>query len=247
MILEICIASVDDAIHAHENGADRVELCSALALGGLTPSLATVIEAREAVPIPIIAMARPRSGGFWYSRADFRVMQRDIELMLEQNVEGIAFGILREDGTIDLERCQRIVNLVGDRQAVFHRAFDVTPDPFVALEQMIDLGITRIMTSGQEESAYCGATRIAQLIQRAAGCIEILPAGGINRFTLQDVLTRTGCDQIHASLRMRNIDPSTSASPHVSFGGSIRLPEDRFDVTDADAVASLREMANKAD
>jgi copper homeostasis protein len=126
------------------------------------------------------------------------------------------------------------------REAVFHRAFDVTPDPFEAVEQLIDLGFRRVMTSGQEESAYNGAGLIAELIRRARGRIEILPAGGINRFTVADVVARTGCDQVHASLRTRREDRSTASRPQVSFGGAIQIPEDRYDATSAEAVAELR-------
>ncbi len=240
ILLEVPLASLDDALVAVHAGVDRVEVNSALEVGGLTPSLGTVQEIRGALSLPVLPMIRPRPGGFAYSAADFRVMQRDIDLMLAAGVEGIVFGVLHEDGTIDGERCRRLRRQIEGRQAVFHRAFDVTPEPFRALEELIDLGITRILTSGQEETAYCGAPLIAELIRQAAGRIEILPAGGINRFTVADVLARTGCDQIHASLRRSCRDLSTQARPHLSFGGVLRRPEDRYDCTSAEAIAHLR-------
>jgi len=122
---------------------------------------------------------------------------------------------------------------------VFHRAFDVTADPLRALEQLVDLGVQRVMTSGQEATAYNGAARIAEFIERAAGRIEILPAGGINRFTIGDVLARTGCQQVHASLRTHQSDPSASARPHISFGSAPSSSEDRYDATDPAAVAEM--------
>src|ERR1043165_63194 len=195
-LLEIAIASVEDALAAQGGGANRVELNAALSLGGLTPSLGTLIEVKAAVSIPIMSMIRPRPGGFAYTDADFKVMQRDVGLAVEHGADGIVFGILTSDGRIDAIRCRTIVRQIGDRDAVFHRAFDVTPDPFEALNRLIDLGIRRVMTSGQEESAYNGSALIAELIRRAAGRIEILPAGGINRFTIADLVARTHCDQV---------------------------------------------------
>ena len=239
MLLEICTASVDDCLAAQAGGAHRVELNAALALGGLTPSLGTLIEARAALDLPIIVMIRPRPGGFCYSPHDFAVMQRDVDLALEHGADGIAFGILTEDGLLDEPRCRRLIEQAEDRETVFHRAFDVVPEPAETLEQLIDLGVTRVLTSGQEASAYNGTAAIAHYVQQAAGRIEILPGGGINRFTLADILARTGCTQIHASLTTTRADVSTQTRPHVTFGGSFRAPEDRFSTTDANAVADL--------
>ena len=239
--LEICTASAEDCAVAAAAGADRVELNCALMLGGLTPSLGAVREARAAIRIPLITMIRPRAGGFCYSASEFRVMQRDTEALLAEGADGIAFGILTEHGAVDLDRCRQIVKLAAGRQVVFHRAFDVVPEPLAALDQLIELGITRVMTSGQEASAYNGAANIARYLQHAAGRIEILPAGGINRFTLADVVSRTGCDQVHASLSAGRKDRSGSARPQVSFGGTLKPPEDEFSVTDPAAVAALRQ------
>ncbi len=240
--LEICTASPEDCVAAEKGGADRVELNCALMLGGLTPSLGSLRESRAAVRLPIIAMIRPRAAGFRYSRAEFAVMQRDAELVLAEKADGIAFGILNADGTIDTDRCRQMVKLCAGRQVVFHRAFDVVPDPVVTLEQLIDLGVTRVMTSGQEASAYNGAANIAGYIKKAAGRIEILPAGGINRFTVADVVARTGCDQVHASLSTGSKDHSVAARPQVSFGGTLKPPEDEFTVTDPGGVANLRRV-----
>ena len=176
--LEICTASAEDCATAEQSGADRVELNCALMLGGLTPSLGALREARAAIRIPLIAMIRPRAGGFCYSASDFKVMQRDTEIALKEGADGIAFGILTPQGTMDLERCAQIVKLAAGRQVVFHRAFDVVPDPLATLDQLIDLGVTRVMTSGQESSAYNGTANIAQYLRHAAGRMEILPGRG---------------------------------------------------------------------
>ena len=239
--LEICTASAEDCAVAEQSGADRVELNCALMLGGLTPSLGALREARAAIRIPLISMIRPRAGGFCYSASDFKVMQRDAEAALAEGADGIAFGILTPDGAIDLERCRQIMKLAAGRQAVFHRAFDVVPEPLTSLDQLIDLGVTRVMTSGQETSAYNGAANIAQYLRHVAGGLEVLPAGGINRFTVADVVSRTGCDQVHASLSTGSKDRSVAARPQVSFGGTLKPPEDEFPVTDRGAVATLRQ------
>jgi copper homeostasis protein len=240
--LEICTASPEDCLAAERGGADRVELNCALMLGGLTPSLGSLREARATTRIPIIAMIRPRAGGFCYTESEFRVMLRDAESALAEGAAGIAFGILSATGAIDRERCAQIIKLASGRQVVFHRAFDVVPDPLAALNQLIDLGVTRVMTSGQEASAYNGAANIAKYIQHAAGRIEILPAGGINRFTVADVVKRTGCNQVHASLSTVAKDQSVLARPQVFFGGALKPPEDEFPVTDTNAVAMLRHL-----
>src|SRR5208283_2625044 len=151
---------------AERGGADRVELNCALLLGGLTPSLGALRESRAAVRLPIIVMIRPRPAGFCYSRAEFAVMQRDAEAALSEKADGIAFGFLQASGRLDVKRCRQMVQLAAGRQAVFHRAFDVVQDPLLALEQLIDLGLTRVMTSGQEASAYNGAAQIAAYIRR---------------------------------------------------------------------------------
>jgi copper homeostasis protein len=242
IFLEICTVSVEDCITAETQGADRVELNSALMLGGLTPSLGTLIESKARVKIPIISMARPRAAGFNYSAIEFATMQRDIDLLLEHGADGIAFGVLKADGTVDGERCRAIVRQIGSREAVFHRAFDVVPDPQRTMEELVDLGVKRIMTSGQEASAYNGAANIARYIQQAAGRVEILPAGGINRFTLEDVVRRTGCTQVHASLSGTHRDGSTQARPQVAFGGTLKPSEEEFTGTDARAVERVRQM-----
>lgn len=246
LLLEICTASLDDCLTAQAGGADRVELNAALALGGLTPSLGLLREARQALRIPIIVMIRPRAAGFCYSASDFLVMQREVEIALANGAEGIAFGILCEDGSVDRARCEQIVRQAEGKEIVFHRAFDVTPEPLAALEQLIDLGVTRVMTSGQEASAFNGVANIARYIEQSAGRIEILPAGGINPLTVTAVLARTGCEQVHASLTMTRHDPSTRARPQVRFGSAGMTSEEGYSATQLAAVQALRRALEEA-
>ena len=242
VLLEICCGSIDDAIEAEKGGADRVELCSALFLGGLTPSLGTIQEAKRRVKIPIMVMVRPRGGGFAYSEAEFASMERDAEAAVGNEADGVVFGILQSDGTIDIPRCRRIRQLIGERQAVFHRAFDVTPDPVEVLEQLVDLGITRVLTSGQKDSVPEGVELIKKLIERARGRIEILPGGGIQAWNMKEMIERIGCAQVHLTAWGTALDTSTEARPAVTFGGALYPSEDRYQMTDAKLVRQLSAM-----
>lgn len=205
VVIEICVESVDDAVAAARGGAGRIELNAALALDGLTPSPGLLAETRRAVKAPLISMARPRAGDFAYSASEFRVLRRDVEFALGLGADGVAFGILTPDRRIDARRCRAMVREVtrDNREAVFHRAFDAVADPFEALEQLIDLGVRRVMTSGGKPTALEGMAVIADLLRRAAGRIEILPAGGIRPANVRRVVSQTGCDQVHSSLRDR--------------------------------------------
>ena len=239
VLLEICCGSIDDALAAEKGGAERVELCSALFLGGLTPSVGTIQEAKRRLKIPIIVMVRPRAGGFAYSEAEMASMERDTEAAVENGADGIVVGILQSDGKIDVARCHRIRRLIGTLQAAFHRAFDVTPDPFEALEQLVDLGFTRVLTSGQKDSVPEGVELIKKLIERASDRIEILPGGGIQDWNLKEVVERTGCQQVHMTAWGTASDTSTQARPGITFGGALYPAEDRYQVTDAQLVRQL--------
>ncbi len=242
VLLEICCGSIDDAIEAEKGGADRVELCSALFLGGLTPSLGTIQEAKRRLKIPIMVMVRPRGGGFAYTDAEMASMERDTEAAVENGADGVVFGILQSDGKVDIPRCRRIRQLIGERQAVFHRAFDVTPDPFEALEQLVDLGMTRVLTSGQKDSVPEGVELINKLIERAGDRIEILPGGGIQAWNVKEMIERIGWRQVHLTAWQTISDTSTQARPAITFGGALCPPEDRYQMTDAKLVRQLSEM-----
>jgi copper homeostasis protein len=206
----------------------------------VTPSLGTLVEVRQATRLPLIVMLRPRPGAFCYSAAEFRVLLRDLDLVLGHGADGIAFGILNEDATVDRVRCREVVRLAGDRPAVFHRAFDLTPEPGAALEVLIDLGLRRVMTSGQRPTALAGAPGIADLVRQAAGRVEVLPAGGVTSDNVAELLRRTACDQVHGSLRGVGRDRSALGRPELTFAGP-PPPPDRYERTDPALVRRLRE------
>lgn len=237
--LEICCGSLDDAIQAADGGADRVELCSCLFMGGLTPSYGALVEAKRRLSIPVVFMARPRGGGFCYTEAEMAAMERDTEMAVANGADAVVFGILTEDGRVDLARSTRIRDLIGARDAVFHRAFDVTPDPFRALDELIDLGITRVLTSGQCDTVFEGLDLIRRLVDYAKDRIQIMPGGGIKPYQFDRVIAETGCRQIHVAAWKAQRDDSTRHRPAVTFGGALFPPENLYDVTDRDVVAGL--------
>ncbi len=241
IVLEICCGSTEDAVEAERGGADRVELCSALFLGGLTPSVGSVIVAKQRLKIPVMAMNRPRPAGFCYSPVEFAVMERDVDLLLQHGADGIVFGILNPDGTVDTRRSSMIRRHIGARQAVFHRAFDVTPDPLRALEELIDLGITRVLTSGQRAGAPEGSALIRQLMKRAAGRIEVLPGAGIGLDNVRDLIAATGCTQIHMTAFTERQETSTQSNPQLRFGDPSSPPESKYEVTDSAFVRRMKE------
>lgn len=238
-LLEVCCGSLDDAIEAERGGADRVELCSCLFLGGLTPSIGSVVEAKRRLKIPVIVMIRARGGGFCYTEPEFAAMQRDAEAALAQGADGIVFGILNGDGTIDIERNRRLREIAGPKQSVFHRAIDVTPDPFRALEQLVELGFTRVLTSGQEPSVPEGIDLIAKLVKRAGDRITVMPGGGIRPQFVSEVVERTRCKEIHVAAWKAQHDASCELRPQVTFGGALYPPENRYDLTDRDVIAGI--------
>lgn len=246
ILLEICCGSMEDVVAAEQGGAHRVELCSALFLGGLTPSLGTLIETKKRSNIPIMAMVRPRAGGFCYSAGDLEVMEQDAHMFVQNGADGIVFGILNEDGSIDVQRSRRIRDQIGDRHAVFHRAFDVTPDPFRALDELIDLGVTRVLTSGQQSSAPQGAPLIRRLIDYSNGRIEILPGGGIHLPTIDDLISKTGCSQVHLAAPSSRDDRSTLLRPSIRFGSSLYPSEARYEVTDMESVKRVAKQISEA-
>lgn len=242
ILIEVCCGSTDDAIEAAKGGAGRVELNSSLFFGGLTPSLGSVIEAKKRLSIPVIAMIRPRGGGFCYTETEMAVMEHDARLAVEHGVDGLVFGILHENGTTDVDRCRKIVELAGERQAVFHRAFDVTPDPLEALDQLIELGFKRILTSGQQKTVPEGADLIKKLIDHADDRIEILPGGGVRPHNIRQIIEQTGATQVHLSAFEQRFDPSTQTRPQITFGGALRPPEDRYDIVNYNAIRHISDL-----
>lgn len=198
-LLEIVVSSVKSAIAAAEGGAQRLELCVNLAEGGTSPPALLIKETREAVEINIRVMVRPRPGDFCYTQDELETMQAEIQQAKVLGVNGVVLGILRSDGTIDVERTKKMVSLAYPLGVTFHRAFDETADPMQALEDVIRTGTDTLLTSGQKPSAIEGKGLIKELVARAGNRIRILAGAGINEWNARTLVRETGVQEIHAA------------------------------------------------
>ena len=198
MILEICANSYESAINAQKAGADRIELCSELSVGGITPSYALLKKVSEEITIPINILIRPRSGNFCYSDSECELMKQNIKLCKEFGFNGIVSGILNADKSIDVERTKELIELSKPLSFTFHRAFDSVPNSKKALQNLIDLGVKTILTSGQESKAIEGIELLKELNDIAKGKLTILAGGGINPKNAK-LFKEVGLKEIHAS------------------------------------------------
>lgn len=198
MKLEICASNYQSAVTAQEAGADRIELCSELAVGGITPSYGLIKQVLDELKIPVFVLVRPRSGNFTYSGADFEIMKRDIEVCKDLGCQGIVSGVLNLDNTIDIERTKELIAISRPMEFTFHRAFDWTPNPYDALNLLIDLKADRILTSGQASSAEDGILILQQLKDLAEDHLKILPGSGINPNNIL-IFKGAGFKEVHCS------------------------------------------------
>jgi len=238
--LEICLDSADSAAHARDGGADRVELCDNLFGGGTTPSIGLVRVVRRTINIGLQVIIRPRGGDFCYTDREFDVMMEDTLRCREEGVDGIVIGILHPDGRVDRERCARLIEAAGPMNVTFHRAFDVARDPFEALETVISLGCTRILTSGQEGSVLEGADLIRALIEQAGDRMIIMPGGDITERNLEKIRSQTGAREYHIHLDAEQNSPMEHRPGHVYMGGLLRKPEFLNSYTSTDRVRTVR-------
>jgi copper homeostasis protein len=199
-LLEISVDTLDKAIAAERGGADRIELCAELSVGGLTPARELLRTVREKIGIPIYSMIRPREGNFAYSQAEFAEMKRSITVAKEAGMNGVVLGLLKEDRRVDVNRTRDLVELARPLPVTFHRAFDRTPSPSEALEDVIRTGSARILTSGGAKSAPEGAAILAEVVRAARDRIILVPGAGINAANLTRVKQQTGAREFHSGL-----------------------------------------------
>jgi copper homeostasis protein len=243
MIYEVCVDSLAGVRAAKAAGADRVELCADLLEGGVTPSRGMIRQARTIVGIGLNVMIRPRGGDFLFDDDEFAIMRLDIETAKAEGADGVVIGLLTVAGEVDVARTRELISLARPLSTTFHRAFDMTPEPFRAIEMLVELGVDRVLTSGQEASVLEGLPLIVELMQRAENRIVVMPGGGI---------TERNVDRIVAAARPREIhfaafEPIASGMrfrrSHVFMGGELRPPEyDRLDTS----LASIRSVMVKA-
>ena len=196
--LEICVDTLDGAEAAVAGGADRIELCSSLSEGGLTPSIG-LMQAAAALPIPVHAMIRPRSGLFEFSDGDAKIMEADVNAARTVGLAGVVLGAQKPDGTLDTRLLSRLIAAAGHLDATLHRVIDVVPDPLAALSEAIDLGFTRVLTSGAQPFAPDGVPLIRQMVEATGGRISIMPGCGLTPENVTEVVRATGVTEVHAA------------------------------------------------
>ena len=198
-LLEVCADSVQSAIAAQKGGADRIELCSALVIGGLSPSPAMFQQVRENTDIQIRVLLRPRFGDFCYDEYEFQTLKEEVRQFRELGADGVVIGILKPDGTLNMEQMEELVRAADGIDVTMHRAFDVCRDTYEALDQCISLGIDTILTSGQKSSAWEGRELLAELVRRSDGRIDILAGAGIGPGVIGELAEYTGVRSFHMS------------------------------------------------
>ncbi len=243
MIYEVCVDSVAGVRAAKAAGADRVELCGDLLEGGITPSCGMIRQARTITGIGLQVMIRPRGGDFLFDDDEFAIMEADIDTAKAERADGVVIGLLTADGTVDAKRTRDLISRARPLSVTFHRAFDMTPDPFRALEALIGLGVDRILTSGQEATVLEGLPLITELVRRAAERIVIMPGGGITARNAERIVGAARPREIHFAALEAATSGMQYRRHHVFMGGELRPPEyDRL-VTSA---ASIRSVMAKA-
>ncbi len=239
MIIEACVNSAVSAIEAQKGGAGRVELCENLHDGGTTPSAGSIRLARNKLQIDLFVMIRPRGGDFLYSTEEFEIMKEDIRVAKNLGADGVVFGILLPGGALDVKRMRVLIEMARPMGVTCHRAFDMTADPFQAMEDLIGLGVDRILTSGQQPTAQQGAPLIRDLINKSAGRIIIMPGSGIKEPNAAAVIESTGAKEIHIHLEKIRKSKMQFVQPGIYMG---KPGQSAFENTIADwkSISELR-------
>ncbi|WP_017594651.1 copper homeostasis protein CutC [Nocardiopsis potens] len=244
---EIVVEGAAGAITAERAGADRVELVSALVDGGLTPSLGTVKSVMEATAhIGVFPIIRPRGGDFVFDRYEAAAMEYDIGVLARAGVDGVVIGALTPDGRVDRPVVERLMAAAEGLSVTFHRAFDVAADPFAVLDELIELGVDRVLTSGQEGTAAEGAPLIAELVRRAEGRIAVMPGGGVRAGNAGEIVARTGVRDLHFSGMDTVPSPYRHRNPRVSMGGGTVPPEDVRTINSAEKIVPVMRAVREA-
>ena len=246
--IEICANSVESAVKAQEGGAYRVELCAGIPEGGTTPSFGEIRMARQLLQqTKLHVIIRPRGGDFLYTQLEQEIMLHDIKVARQLGADGVVFGCLTAEGNVDVPAMKKLMNAVGDMSVTFHRAFDMCRNPKEALEQIIELGCHRILTSGLEANAPAGIPMLKELIEQADGRIIIMPGCGVNPSNILQIAEETGAYEFHFSGRSQHESGMIYRNPKVSMGGTVQIDEYKKDVTNVETVKEAVSILAKKD
>ncbi|GEA61638.1 copper homeostasis protein CutC [Vibrio comitans] len=239
--LEVCIDNIESLHTAIKAGATRIELCSSLALGGLTPSFGFMKQAKQASSIPIYAMIRPRQGDFLFSDEDVEIMLADIQAAKNANLDGIVIGVLTADAHVNVSVCKKLISAASGLGVTFHRAIDQCQNVERALEDIISLGCERILTSGQRSTALAGIETLAKLHQQAAGRIQIMAGAGVNADNALEILNKTGIKELHLSGKTVRSSKMNSIQSEAQMGAS-DVDDFQIPVTSFTAIQSVKSI-----
>ena len=243
VLLEVCVDSIESALAAERGGAHRIELCSSLMEGGVTPSAGLISSIRRKLSIDVHVMIRPRGGDFSYSAEEFETMEQDVLTAKQLGANAVVFGILTNDGDVDVSRTRHLVQTARPLKTTFHRAFDMSRDLSKSLADVIEAGADRVLTSGGEQSVEDGIPRIAKLVQAAGQRVAVMVGSGITESNVHRIIRETGVREIHASLRASVPSPMRYRNHNISMGSVKGREYDRVIVIE-DSVRRLLESAN---
>ena len=245
MLLEICVTSLESALLAEQAGADRIELCDGLSDGGKTPSYGLIKLVTEKIKIPVHVMIRPRAGDFFYSDLEFEVMKHDIQIAKQLNANGVVIGVLTQDGAVDVERTKQLIEIARPMKITFHRAFDMTVDPFEALDDLIECGVDYALTSGHRDKAMEGAEQIFRLQQRTNNKIEIMAGSGVTDKTIVELATKTKIKSFHASAKKMVSSKMVYKNRNISFSSSNQISEYDLLTVNTEMIKAMKEKLNE--
>jgi copper homeostasis protein len=244
--IEVCANSHESAMAAQAGGAQRIELCSALIEGGITPSAGVIEQVRHDLKITLNVIIRPRGGDFCYSREEYDIMRRDILMAHTLGVDGVVIGILKPDGSIDRERCTTLVELARPLSVTFHRAFDMAKDLSQALDDVLALGVDRLLTSGGRQTAMEGADTIAKLVQTAGDRLIVMPGSGVKPDNIAELIRKTNAREYHLSGQKKIDSKMVYRNPAINMGGVPGVPEYEIGVTDVDIIRRVMRTVQQA-
>lgn len=244
-ILEISAYTIDAALAAQRGDADRVELCDGLLEGGTTPSYGTLKIAKELIEIPLVAIIRPRGGDFLYSTNEFKTMKYDVDMCRDLGIDGIAIGILNEYGDLDTSRMEILIKAAESMSVTCHRAFDMCRNPLQTMEQLIALGVDRILTSGMQPSAPQGKRFIKELIEKANNRIGIMPGAGINELNIESMATCTGATEFHSSAKLSLFSDMKFRNASVKMHAEAGKDEYSYQGVNVEKVHEMKRILNE--